>query len=102
MGMGVTAYGVLSRGLLFGSKPTGPTDFRAYLPRFSAENLAQNQALVTPLKALAAQRGATASQVAIAWVLAKAQHMGLDMVALVGSRTLKQLRDQRASFSFQS
>jgi aryl-alcohol dehydrogenase-like predicted oxidoreductase len=93
MGIGVTAYGVLSRGLLSGSKPTGPTDFRAYLPRFSAENLAQNQKLVAQLQALAAQRGATASQVAIAWVQAKAQQIGLDMVALVGSRTTQQLSD---------
>jgi aryl-alcohol dehydrogenase-like predicted oxidoreductase len=93
MGIGVTAYGVLSRGLLSGSKPTGPGDFRAYLPRFNGDNFAQNQKLVAQLQALAAQRGATASQVAIAWVQAKAQQMGLDLVALVGSRTTRQLAE---------
>jgi len=46
LGIGVTAYGVLSRGLLSGSTPTAPNDFRAYLPRFSGENLTKNQRLV--------------------------------------------------------
>src|SRR5207342_887118 len=46
LGIGVTAYGVLSRGLLSGSKPTGKGDFRAFLPRFSGENRERNQALI--------------------------------------------------------
>jgi aryl-alcohol dehydrogenase-like predicted oxidoreductase len=91
LGIGITAYGVLSRGLLSGSKPTGPGDFRAHLPRFTGDNAAKNQQLVGVLQQLAAGLGATASQVAIAWVLARGKALGVDMVALVGSRTLKQL-----------
>jgi aryl-alcohol dehydrogenase-like predicted oxidoreductase len=91
LGIGVTAYGVLSRGLLSGSKPTGPGDFRAHLPRFTGDNAVKNQQLVDVLQQLAAGLGASASQVAIAWVLARGKSLGLDMVALAGSRTLKQL-----------
>jgi aryl-alcohol dehydrogenase-like predicted oxidoreductase len=91
LGIGVTAYGVLSRGLLAGSKPAGTGDFRARLPRFAGENGVKNQKLVDVLQKLAAGMHTTSSQVAIAWVLAKGRSQGLDMVALVGSRTLKQL-----------
>ena len=91
LGIGVTAYGVLSRGLLAGSKPTGAGDFRAHLPRFAGDNGVKNQALVEVLQQLAAGMNATASQVAIAWVMARGHSLGLDMVPLVGSRTLKQL-----------
>jgi len=91
--IGVTAYGVLSRGLLSGSKPTGAGDFRARLPRFAGENGVRNQKLVDELQKLAADMQATSSQVAIAWVLAQGRGLGIDMVALVGSRTLKQLAE---------
>jgi aryl-alcohol dehydrogenase-like predicted oxidoreductase len=93
LGIGVTAYGVLSRGLLAGSKPTGGGDFRAHLPRFTGDNGVKNQALVAVLQQLAAGLNATASQVAIAWVMARGRSLGLDMVPLVGSRTLRQLRE---------
>ena len=89
LGIGVTAYGVLSRGLLSGSKPTGPQDFRAYLPRFSGENYEKNQKLVAVLQQIAAERNATASQIAIAWVLAK----GASIVPIIGARTRKQLAE---------
>ena len=91
LGIGVTAYGVLSRGLLAGSRPTGPGDSRAYFPRFTGENAVKNQHLAHMLQQLAAGLGATASQVAIAWVMAQGRRMGLDLVPLVGSRTLRQL-----------
>ena len=65
LGIGMTAYGVLSRGLLSGSKPNAPGDFRAYLPRFTGENLEQNQRLVGALRQLATEKHATASQLAI-------------------------------------
>ena len=87
--IGVTAYGVLSRGLLSGSKPTGKTDFRAYLPRFAGQNLERNQKLVDTLQKIAAEKRATASQLAIAWVLAK----GSTIVPVVGARTRKQLEE---------
>lgn len=89
LGIGVTAYGVLSRGLLSGSKPAGKDDFRAYLPRFTGENREHNQQLIDTLQALAAEKRATASQLAIAWVLAKDKAI----VPLVGARTVAQLEE---------
>ncbi len=89
LGVGVTAYGVLSRGLLSGSKPAARSDFRAHLPRFSEENRARNQRLVDALTKLAADKGATPSQLAIAWVLAK----GDTIVPVVGARTRAQLEE---------
>ena len=89
LGIGVTAYGVLSRGLLSGSVPASARDFRAHLPRFIGENLTRNQRLVEALGALAAEKGATSSQIAIAWVLAK----GPRILPLVGARTRRQLSE---------
>jgi aryl-alcohol dehydrogenase-like predicted oxidoreductase len=89
LGVGVTAYGVLSRGLLSGSRPVGKGDFRAHLPRFTAENLDRNQRLVDTLRQLAADKHATASQLAIAWVLAR----GESIVPLIGARTRNQLEE---------
>jgi aryl-alcohol dehydrogenase-like predicted oxidoreductase len=89
LGIGMTAYGVLSRGLLSGSKPKSAGDFRGHLPRFSGENLEQNQRLVATLRRLAMEKGATASQLAIAWVLAK----GSNIVPLIGARTRTQLAE---------
>jgi aryl-alcohol dehydrogenase-like predicted oxidoreductase len=87
LGVGVTAYGVLSRGLLSGSKPAGKGDLRAFLPRFVAANREQNQRAVEALGKLAAERGASPSQLAIAWVLAR----GTSIVPLIGARTRAQL-----------
>jgi aryl-alcohol dehydrogenase-like predicted oxidoreductase len=89
LGIGVTAYGVLSRGLLSGSKPKPAGDFRAHLPRFTGENLQQNERLVETLRGLAAEKGATASQLAIAWVLSK----GPGLVPLIGARKRSQLAE---------
>jgi aryl-alcohol dehydrogenase-like predicted oxidoreductase len=91
LGIGITAYGVLSRGLLSGhwtaarNVPAG--DFRAVLSRFAGDNLERNLAAVERLRALAAARGATTAQLAIAWVLAR----GADIVPLVGARRREQL-----------
>jgi len=89
LGVGVTAYGVLSRGLLTGWKPGAKGDFRAHLPRFTAENRARNEALVDTLRRMAADKNATGSQLAFAWVLAKGTHI----VPLMGARTRAQLDD---------
>lgn len=97
LGVGVTAYGVLSRGLLSGSKPTGKGDFRAYLPRFTGENRERNQRLADTLRQLAADKRATASQLAIAWVLAK----GTSIVPLIGARTRKQLEESLGALAVQ-
>jgi aryl-alcohol dehydrogenase-like predicted oxidoreductase len=85
LGVGVTAYGVLSRGLLGGgwSRERGSAagDARARMPRFRPENLGRNLALVDALGEVAAAKGATVAQLAIAWVLARGQ----DIVPLVGT-----------------
>jgi aryl-alcohol dehydrogenase-like predicted oxidoreductase len=89
LGIGVTAYGVLSRGLLSGSKPTAPGDYRAHLPRFQGENGERNRRLVEALEALAAEKGVTPTQLAIAWVLAK----GKNIVPVIGARKRTQLEE---------
>ena len=85
----VTAYGVLSRGLLSSSPVNGPKDIRNLFPRFHSENLDKNRKLVNALNAIAASKNATASQVAIAWVMSR----GADIVPLIGARRRKQLAE---------
>ena len=93
LGVGVTAYGVLARGLLSGhwsaGRVTGRSDVRTYMPRFSGENLDRNLELVEALRAVAKEEGATVAQVAIAWVLA----LGADIVPLVGARSRDRLSE---------
>lgn len=93
LGIGVTAYGVLSRGLLGGrmgpAGPDRPRDGRGRFPRFQGDNLRRNLALVEALRAVAAGKGATPSQLAIAWVLSRGQ----DVIPLVGARGRDQLAD---------
>jgi aryl-alcohol dehydrogenase-like predicted oxidoreductase len=93
LGIGATAYGVLSRGLLTASKTTAPGDFRARLPRFTGENRARNDRLVQALATLAAEKGLRPSQLAIAWVLAKGRHI----VPVLGARTRTQLAESLAA-----
>jgi aryl-alcohol dehydrogenase-like predicted oxidoreductase len=92
LGIGVTAYGVLSRGLLSGSKPAAGGDFRAHLPRFTGENLARNQRLIETLQSIAASKGVSATQLAIAWVLAKGE-VWPTIVPVIGARTRAQLTE---------
>jgi aryl-alcohol dehydrogenase-like predicted oxidoreductase len=87
LGISITAYGVLSRGLLTNAKPTGKGDFRAHLPRFSAANRESNQRLVDALATLASARKVTPAQLAIAWVRAK----NPAIVPVIGARTRAQL-----------
>jgi aryl-alcohol dehydrogenase-like predicted oxidoreductase len=93
LGISITAYGVLSRGLISGhwsrERAAAGVDFRAHAPRFSGENLDQNLALVDALRAVAETKGATPAQAAIAWVLSR----GEDVVPIVGSRTRDQLAE---------
>ena len=93
LGVGLTAYGVLSRGLLSGrwgkDRETAPNDFRSHAPRFSEENLARNLELVESLRAIADSLGASVAQVAIAWVLSR----GDDVVPLVGARRRDRLEE---------
>jgi aryl-alcohol dehydrogenase-like predicted oxidoreductase len=85
LGVGVTAYGVLSRGLLGGAwssgRPASAGDMRAHMPRFRRENLERNLALVEALRTIAEAKGVTVAQIAIAWVLGR----GEDIVPLVGT-----------------
>jgi len=93
LGVAITAYGVLSRGLISGHFTPGrelaASDFRSRAPRFSDANRAHNLALVDALRGLAEEKRATVAQLAIAWVLAR----GEEIVALVGSRTREQLEE---------
>jgi aryl-alcohol dehydrogenase-like predicted oxidoreductase len=93
LGVGLTAYGVLSRGLLSGhwsaDRALAQHDFRASAPRFTGENLERNLALVEKLRTLADLKGATAAQLAIAWALSR----GDDVVPLVGARTRERLAE---------
>ena len=89
LGIGVTAYAVLSRGLLSGSRPSSPSDLRARLPRFTSDNRARNERLIEALQNVAREKNVTASQLAIAWVLAK----GTSIVPLIGARTRAQLAE---------
>jgi aryl-alcohol dehydrogenase-like predicted oxidoreductase len=89
LGIGVTAYGVLSRGLLSGSRTDARADFRSRLPRFSGANREHNMQLVDELRAFATERGVSATQLAVAWVLAKQP----DVVPVIGARTRAQLSE---------
>ncbi len=93
LGIGVTTYGVLSRGLLSGHWSKGRAlsrgDFRNFGPRFSAANVDRNLLLVEALRAIAERMGRTVAQVAIAWVLAR----GADVVPLGGARRRDRLAE---------
>ena len=93
LGVAITAYGVLSRGLLSGhwsaDRDLAATDFRAHSPRFQGENLQRNLALVDALRTVADEQGATVAQIAIAWVAAQ----GDDIVPLVGARRRERLHE---------
>jgi aryl-alcohol dehydrogenase-like predicted oxidoreductase len=97
LGIGVTAYGVLSRGLLSGSIPSQSGDFRAHMPRFDGDNFLQNCHLIESLNKLAAEKAVTTSQLAIAWVLAK----GENIIPTIGARTRKQLAEALAALDIQ-
>jgi aryl-alcohol dehydrogenase-like predicted oxidoreductase len=92
LGIGITAYGVLSRGLISGhwsKDKSGGQDFRQMSPRFQGQNLDSNLGLVDRLRAIADDLGASVAQVAIAWVAAQ----GRDIVPLVGARRRDRLTE---------
>ena len=93
LGIDITAYGVLSRGLISGhwtkDAAVGGKDFRALSPRFQGENLATNLALVEKLREVARTIGASVAQVAIAWVAAQ----GEDIIPLIGARRRDRLTE---------
>jgi aryl-alcohol dehydrogenase-like predicted oxidoreductase len=93
LGIGITAYGVLSRGLISGrydpSRSPSGGDIRGRMPRFREENLRQNLELVERLRQIAEAKDATTAQVAIAWVLSR----GEDIVPVIGARRRDQLEE---------
>ena len=94
-GIGITAYGVLARGLISGTWSPGRAavrDQRQSASRFVGENLQYNLKLVEALRGLAAERGASVAAVAVAWALSR----GADIVPLVGARKRGQWKDSRA------
>jgi aryl-alcohol dehydrogenase-like predicted oxidoreductase len=95
LGISITAYGVLSRGLLGGIGKTGfeAGDFRGHTPRFQGKNLQANLKLVAELEKLARQKNVTAAQLAIAWVAAQ----GEDIIPLIGTKSRKRLAESLAA-----
>ena len=91
LGIGATLYGVFSRGLLTGSKPSSPSDFRKFLPRFTNDN----HVAVEILARFARDHGMTVGQLAIAWVRAKQP----TFVPVIGAKTRAQLADAVAALS---
>jgi pyridoxine 4-dehydrogenase len=97
LGIGITAYGVLSRGLISGHWQKGhgsaKGDFRSQSPRFMGENVDRNLALVEALRKIADTRGVSVAQIAIAWVAAQ----GSDIVPLIGARKVERLKEALGS-----
>jgi aryl-alcohol dehydrogenase-like predicted oxidoreductase len=91
LGIGVTAYGVLSRGLLStaSAREIGPDDPRARFPRFRAENLGRNLDLLAALEKIAQEHRVSTAQLAIAWVLSR----GTDIVPLIGTKRRDRLAE---------
>jgi aryl-alcohol dehydrogenase-like predicted oxidoreductase len=99
LGIGITAYGVLSRGLISGHWQKGDGrqkgDFRAFSPRFQDANIDQNLALVEALRKIADAKGASVAQIAIAWVASR----GHDIIPLIGARRRDRLTEALGSQS---
>lgn len=90
LGIAITAYGVLGRGVISGNQPVGGAgDYRGLTPRFQGENLTKNLALAESLRAAAAGLGLTPAQAAIAWVASQGQ----DIIPLIGARRRDRLAE---------
>ena len=99
LGIGLVAYSPLSRGFLSGEfkKPEDIKDNRAHMPRFQGENFYKNLELVEKIKTLADQKGCSASQLALAWVLAQ----GEDIITIPGTKRINYLEENIASETVQ-
>jgi aryl-alcohol dehydrogenase-like predicted oxidoreductase len=92
LGIAVTAYGVLGRGLLGGLKASdfsAKGDFRAHTPRFQGDNLANNLILAQQLETIAKEKGVSSAQLAIAWAASR----GSDIIPLIGTKNRKRLAE---------
>ncbi|WP_030680240.1 aldo/keto reductase [Streptomyces sp. NRRL B-1347] len=105
LGIGVTAYGVLSRGLISGhferDRKLAANDFRGVSPRFQGENLQRNLDLVDALRKIAEAKGVSVAQIAIAWVLAQGPRFGASVVPLVGARRRDRLTEALGALDVQ-
>ncbi len=101
LGIGITAYGVLSRGLISGhwskERSNAERQFRARYPRFSGDNLDRNLRIVESLRTVAQEKGVSVAQMAIAWVLTR----GKDIIPLVGARTRERLNEALGALDVQ-
>ncbi len=98
LGIGITAYGVLSRGLISGhwqKDDVRPGDYRAHAPRFQGSNVDANLALVEALRRVAAAKHVSVAQLAIAWVA----HQGSDIIPLIGARRRDRLAEALGSLN---
>jgi len=97
LGLGFMAYAVLGRGLLGGAlrraEQLGDGDVRRRMPRFAAGNIERNGTLLDALGALAAERGATVAQIAIAWTLAQGRARDVQIVPIPGAKTRAHLEE---------
>ena len=100
LGIAITAYGVLSRGLISGhwqkDKNFAPGDFRSFSPRFQQGNIDQNLSLVDALRRIAEAKGVTVAQIAIAWVLSRDPLI----VPLIGARSRERLSEALGALEF--
>ncbi|MFJ3584238.1 aldo/keto reductase [Streptomyces sp. NPDC090127] len=104
LGVTFVPYSPLGRGFLTGafadaSKDLSGGDFRAYQPRFTGDNATRNAALLAPVHTIAADHGATAAQVALAWVQQRADVHGLTVVPIPGTRKRARLLENAAATS---
>ena len=99
LGIGVTAYGIMSRGLLSSStaRGIGAADPRSRFPRFAGENYQRNLELLAGLEKIAQEHGVTTAQLAIAWVL----HRGDDVVPLLGTKRASRLAEALGALELQ-
>lgn len=101
LGISISAYGVLSRGLLSGhwsaDRASADSDFRAHLPRFTGDNAKTNLVLVEQLRAVAEAKGCTVAQLAVAWVVAR----GDDIIPLIGARRRERLSESLGALDVQ-
>jgi aryl-alcohol dehydrogenase-like predicted oxidoreductase len=99
LGIGLVAYAPLSRGFLSGEfkKPEDIKDNSVHMPRYQGENFYKNLELVEKIETLAAKKGCTPAQLAIAWVLAQ----GEDIITIPGTKRIKYLEENVASANVQ-
>ncbi|MEY9846605.1 aryl-alcohol dehydrogenase-like predicted oxidoreductase [Streptacidiphilus sp. BW17] len=96
LGVAFVPYSPLGRGFLTGAfsdaaKELGGGDFRQSMPRFSGDNARANAALLAPLHAMAAERGATIAQIALAWLHQRSEVHGLTVIPIPGTRRRSRL-----------